>query len=297
MTEPANLTTAEGLEALHAELAELEGDGRREIAARIKTAREWGDLKENSEYHDAKNEQAHLETRIQRLREKIANAVIVEDAAPPAAWSASARRSWSATRTAPRRPGRSSAPTTPPRRRGGCRPNRRWRRRCWARASGDQVGGVAAPRHALADDPVASAERRLGLRRSALRRRDACRDRRSVRTNFFVGVAYSLPALLQRPALRACAGAWRSPSAAPCASSAQPGLDRAACPASAHARRPGPRGRAPRPAFPRARRPGGRACAGARRRRSGRPLRAAGAPARERASPGGEGRRCSISPR
>ena len=82
MTESANLTTAEGLEALHAELAELEGDGRREIAARIKTAREWGDLKENSEYHDAKNEQAHLETRIQRLREKIASAVIVEDAAP-----------------------------------------------------------------------------------------------------------------------------------------------------------------------------------------------------------------------
>jgi len=82
VNEPANLTTAAGLEALHAELAELEGDGRREIAGRIKTAREWGDLKENSEYHDAKNEQAHLETRIQRLREKIANAVIVEDEAP-----------------------------------------------------------------------------------------------------------------------------------------------------------------------------------------------------------------------
>ncbi len=82
MNEPANLTTAAGLEALHAEMAVLEGDGRREIAGRIKTAREWGDLKENSEYHDAKNEQAHLETRIQRLREKIANAVIVEDEAP-----------------------------------------------------------------------------------------------------------------------------------------------------------------------------------------------------------------------
>jgi transcription elongation factor GreA len=82
MNEPANLTTAAGLEALHAELAELEGDGRREIAGRIKTAREWGDLKENSEYHDAKNEQAHLETRIQRLREKIASAVVVEESAP-----------------------------------------------------------------------------------------------------------------------------------------------------------------------------------------------------------------------
>ena len=79
MTEATNLTTAEGLEALNAELAELEGEGRREIAERIKTAREWGDLKENSEYHDAKNEQAHLETKIARLREKIAQAVVVEE--------------------------------------------------------------------------------------------------------------------------------------------------------------------------------------------------------------------------
>jgi transcription elongation factor GreA len=79
VTEATNLTTAEGLEALNAELAELEGEGRREIAERIKTAREWGDLKENSEYHDAKNEQAHLETKIARLREKIAQAVVVEE--------------------------------------------------------------------------------------------------------------------------------------------------------------------------------------------------------------------------
>jgi transcription elongation factor GreA len=81
MAEASNLTTAEGLQALEAELAELEGGGRKEIAERIKTAREWGDLKENSEYHDAKNEQAHLETKIARLREKIAHAVVVEDAA------------------------------------------------------------------------------------------------------------------------------------------------------------------------------------------------------------------------
>ena len=79
MTEATNLTTAEGLEALNSELKELEGEGRREIAERIKTAREWGDLKENSEYHDAKNEQAHLETKIARLREKIAQAVVVEE--------------------------------------------------------------------------------------------------------------------------------------------------------------------------------------------------------------------------
>jgi transcription elongation factor GreA len=79
VSEGTNLTTAEGLEALEAELAKLEGDGRREIAGRIKTAREWGDLKENSEYHDAKNEQAHLETKIARLREKISGAVVVAE--------------------------------------------------------------------------------------------------------------------------------------------------------------------------------------------------------------------------
>jgi transcription elongation factor GreA len=78
--DATNLTTAEGLATLNAELAELEGEGRREIADRIKTAREWGDLKENSEYHDAKNDQAHLETKIARLREKIAAAVVVEEA-------------------------------------------------------------------------------------------------------------------------------------------------------------------------------------------------------------------------
>jgi transcription elongation factor GreA len=79
MTDATNLMTAEGLEVLNAELGALEGEGRREIAERIKTAREWGDLKENSEYHDAKNEQAHLETKIARLREKISTAVIVKE--------------------------------------------------------------------------------------------------------------------------------------------------------------------------------------------------------------------------
>lgn len=72
------MITVEGLAELQAELAELENEGRREIAERIKTAREWGDLKENSEYHDAKNDQAHLETKIARLRERIGAAVIVE---------------------------------------------------------------------------------------------------------------------------------------------------------------------------------------------------------------------------
>jgi transcription elongation factor GreA len=78
MHDDTNVITAEGLQSLQRQLEELEGEGRREIATRIRTAREWGDLKENSEYHDAKNEQAHLETKILRLRERISRSVIVE---------------------------------------------------------------------------------------------------------------------------------------------------------------------------------------------------------------------------
>ena len=78
--DEATLMTADDHAALIAELAGLEGEGRRAIAARIKTAREWGDLKENSEYHDAKNDQAHLETKIALLRERLARAKVVEAA-------------------------------------------------------------------------------------------------------------------------------------------------------------------------------------------------------------------------
>jgi transcription elongation factor GreA len=70
--------TAEGIAALREEIAQLEGQGRREMAARIKTARELGDLKENAEYHIAKEDQAHLETRIKRLRERLRKAVVIE---------------------------------------------------------------------------------------------------------------------------------------------------------------------------------------------------------------------------
>jgi transcription elongation factor GreA len=72
--------TAKELEALQAQLGELETAGRSEIASRIKTAREWGDLKENAEYHAAKEAQAHLETQILRLREQVRNAEVVEQA-------------------------------------------------------------------------------------------------------------------------------------------------------------------------------------------------------------------------
>jgi transcription elongation factor GreA len=70
--------TAAGIEDLKAELAELEGPARQEMAARIKAAREEGDLKENAEYHVAKEDQAHMETRIKRLQERLHNAVVVE---------------------------------------------------------------------------------------------------------------------------------------------------------------------------------------------------------------------------
>jgi transcription elongation factor GreA len=70
--------TAEELESAQRDLRHLESVGRAEVAARIKTAREWGDLKENAEYHAAKEEQAHLETRIATLRERIRSTVVVE---------------------------------------------------------------------------------------------------------------------------------------------------------------------------------------------------------------------------
>jgi transcription elongation factor GreA len=76
-----NAITREGLERLRAEVEELETTGRHEGAERIRIAREWGDLKENAEYHDAKNSLALLERRITVLREKLDNAVVV-DAAP-----------------------------------------------------------------------------------------------------------------------------------------------------------------------------------------------------------------------
>src|SRR3954467_3437199 len=74
--------TGEGLEALKQELAQLEGEGRHAIAQRISAAREHGDLKENAEYHAAKEDQAHLKTRIARLAERLRNARVV--AAPSA---------------------------------------------------------------------------------------------------------------------------------------------------------------------------------------------------------------------
>jgi transcription elongation factor GreA len=79
MSEPrTEHLTAEQRAALDAELAELEGPRRKAAIQAIKTAREFGDLSENFEYHAAKNEQGMLEARIRALRERLTHAVTVE---------------------------------------------------------------------------------------------------------------------------------------------------------------------------------------------------------------------------
>ena len=70
--------SAEDYATLQAEIAQLEGPARVAIAEEIKTARGFGDLKENAEYHEAKNAQARLETKILQLRQRLADAEVVE---------------------------------------------------------------------------------------------------------------------------------------------------------------------------------------------------------------------------
>ena len=72
------ILTAEGLSTLKSELEHLSTTRRREVAARIKEAREFGDISENAEYDDAKNEQAMLESRIAQLQERLRMASVIE---------------------------------------------------------------------------------------------------------------------------------------------------------------------------------------------------------------------------
>jgi transcription elongation factor GreA len=72
------ILTPEGLANLKAELDQLSTVRRREVAARIKEAREFGDISENAEYDDAKNEQAMLEARIAQLEEKLRSATVID---------------------------------------------------------------------------------------------------------------------------------------------------------------------------------------------------------------------------
>ncbi len=71
--------TDEGLKKLEAELESLKTEGRRDIAEKIKVARGYGDLSENSEYDEAKNEQAKIEARIAELEAMLKNVQIIED--------------------------------------------------------------------------------------------------------------------------------------------------------------------------------------------------------------------------
>jgi transcription elongation factor GreA len=72
------ILTPEGYEALKSELDTLRSEGRREIAERIRVAREFGEIAENAEYDDAKNEQAMLEHKIAQLEERLANARVID---------------------------------------------------------------------------------------------------------------------------------------------------------------------------------------------------------------------------
>ena len=74
------ILTPEGLQKLKDELELLSTEKRREVAERIKEAREFGDITENSEYDDAKNEQALLEQRIAQLEERLRRATVINEA-------------------------------------------------------------------------------------------------------------------------------------------------------------------------------------------------------------------------
>jgi transcription elongation factor GreA len=73
------ILTEDGLKQLQDEVNHLSNVKREEVAERIKQAREFGDISENSEYDDAKNEQALLEHRISTLQEKLRRARVIKD--------------------------------------------------------------------------------------------------------------------------------------------------------------------------------------------------------------------------
>lgn len=79
LSEKELLVSPEGLKKLESELEYLKTVKRREVAERIKTAREFGDISENSEYEDAKNEQAFVEGRIQTLEKMLRQAIVVDE--------------------------------------------------------------------------------------------------------------------------------------------------------------------------------------------------------------------------
>ncbi|MEW6308701.1 MAG: transcription elongation factor GreA [Bacillota bacterium] len=79
MAEKQVILSLEGLKRFEQELEHLRSVRRREVAERIKAAREFGDISENSEYEDAKNEQAFIEGRILTLEKILRNAKLVDE--------------------------------------------------------------------------------------------------------------------------------------------------------------------------------------------------------------------------
>ena len=79
MAEKKNILTYEGLKKLEDELQDLKVNQRREIAQKIKEAREQGDLSENAEYDAAKDEQRDIEARIEQIEKILKNAEVVLD--------------------------------------------------------------------------------------------------------------------------------------------------------------------------------------------------------------------------
>lgn len=79
MSRKEVILTAEGLKQIQDEISHLSTVKREEVAERIRAARDFGDITENSEYDDAKNEQAMLEHRISLLQEKLLRARVIKD--------------------------------------------------------------------------------------------------------------------------------------------------------------------------------------------------------------------------
>ena len=79
MAEKKNLMTYEGLKKLEDELQDLKVNRRKEVAQKIKEAREQGDLSENAEYDAAKDEQRDIEARIEEIEKILKNAVVADD--------------------------------------------------------------------------------------------------------------------------------------------------------------------------------------------------------------------------
>ncbi len=80
MTSKAKVLTQSGYDKLAAELEELKTNGRKDVAEKIKVARAFGDLSENSEYDEAKNEQAEIEARIEKIEGILRTAEVISEA-------------------------------------------------------------------------------------------------------------------------------------------------------------------------------------------------------------------------